>query len=165
MPTHSTPLQVTWRIALWSLVLGVIFAIASGIVHESSSSSTSEANQLHSVTTMGTSFSFTLALEGLLIGAVAGAVIGTLWFLPKYGRAAATVLLILVGGFAGLAAAGFIGAQTTMVVSGNSVSVEHGPPREMLVVGTVLGMVVTAVAVWGIRRSTRRQHQNTGIAA
>jgi hypothetical protein len=158
----SALLQAKWRVALWSVALGVIAAIPCGIVSESST--TAGVNQPGSVTKLGTSFDPASALVGFLLGAATGALIGTLWYLPGYGKAAAAALLTAVGGLVGLVVAALVGAQTHIVVTSNSVTADHGAPPGVLAVGFVLGLVTTALTLWGVRHWARGSRADTAVA-
>jgi hypothetical protein len=94
-----------------------------------------------------------------------GALIGTLWYLPRYGRAAAATLLTGVGGLAGLVTAALVGAKTTIVVTGNSVSADRSVPAGVLIGGFALGLAVTALALWGVLRSAPLRREGTALAA
>ena len=157
-PSHSR-----WRIALWSVTLGLIFALPSGIIVEGSS--TAGVNQPGPVTTLGTSFDPASALAGFLVGAAAGALVGTLWYVPRYGRATAVVLLTALGGLAGLVAVALVGAQTIIVVSGNSVSAYHGAAPGVLVAGFAVGAAATALALWGVLSYARHPRSGPAVAA
>jgi hypothetical protein len=133
------------------------FAAPSSVVFEGLG--TAEVNQAGSITTQGMTFDLASALAGLLLGTAAGAVIGTLWYLPGYGQTTAAVLLTAVGGLAGLVTAAVVGARTHLVVTDKAVSADHGAPPGVLVAGLALGLAVTALALWGVWRPVRRQQE------
>jgi hypothetical protein len=156
--THPS---VKWRVAFWSLAFGVIFAIPSGVVLESAG--TAAGNPSGSDITVGMSFDPSSALTGLLLGTAVGALTGMLWYLPRYGTATAAVLLTAIGGLAGTVTAALVGARTTVIVSGNSMSMEHGAPSGVLVLGFALGVVMTALALWSVRRSAWLQRADPAV--
>jgi len=149
MPITHSP--VKWRVAFWSLAFGMIFAIPSGVVLESAG--TAAGNPSGSSIAVATSFDSSSALTGLLLGTAVGALIGTLWHLPRHGQATAAVLLTAIGGLAGTVTAALVGARTTVIVSANSMSMEHGASSGVLVLGFALGVVMAALALWSVRRS------------
>jgi hypothetical protein len=154
MSTHSLhSSQAKWRIVLWSLTIGLVFAIPSGVSIESSNSLNGDQGTGAFVPVK--SFHFSSALAGFLVGAMTGCVISALRYLPKIGPALVAVFLTGIGGLAGTMIAALFGARTTIVVTGNSVRGEHGAPDEILVVGAILGATLTALAMWGIYRSER----------
>ena len=132
------------RVLIWSISVGLLFAAISGI----QSSGGAESNQAGASASLQTFFAPEAAFLGFLPGALFGALVGTLWGRPGFCGVLGFVLVTLLGGVAGLMAAGLLGADTRMVVSTNSVYVDHGASPAVLVGGAVFGLVLSALGAW-----------------
>jgi hypothetical protein len=139
------------RIVASALAVGVLFAIATGV-----SVATSEPDANPRVApSVHTVFSPEFALVGFVLGSPIGAAIGFLWGRSGLVGVLGLLLVTLVGGFVGLMAAAFLGAETRTAVTETSVSMDHGAPAEVLIVGAVLGMIGGASVAWLFRPSKR----------
>jgi hypothetical protein len=128
-----------------ALVVGVLCAALLGMESTSSANGNGDmagASAVEIRVVPGLSF------LGFLIGAPFGGLIGAFWGRSGVVGIIGAVLVCLTGGFAGLTLAALLGAQTRIIVSGNSTSVQHGAPMPILVVGGSLGLILGALAVW-----------------
>ena len=89
---------------------------------------------------------------GFLAGAPLGALVGALWGRGGVRGVVGLVLVALVSGFAGLLAAGLVGAQTRVSVSGTSVEMDHGAPMPVLIAGAAIGTIFGVMAAWRFGR-------------
>jgi len=112
-----------------------------------------------------TVFAPDLAAFGFLLGAPVGGVVGSLWGRRGLGGAVGFALVTLLCGFAGLVAAGLLGAETRVTVSGNSRSVEHGPPTAVLLLGGALGTLLGALCAWRFGPSKRFEDSPPRLSA
>jgi ammonia channel protein AmtB len=149
---------IRYGVTLLSLVFGLATAILFGFGVGGSASLGPGGN----VTIMQPGFSPKLSLIGFVIGSAVGAVVGSLWRLPRYGKRIAVILLTMFGGIFGLLAAAVFAAPTTIVVSGNSLTYTHGRFGVVELVVALLGIAITVLTIW---RSDYSMRHRKAIAA
>jgi hypothetical protein len=88
------------------------------------------------------------AAFGFLLGAPLGGLVGFLWSRKGLGGAVGFALVTLACGFAGLVAAGLVGAETRVVVSDDGIEVNHGARPAVLMAGTIFGLALGALIAW-----------------
>jgi hypothetical protein len=137
------------RILKWSIFVGILFAVFSGLSFESAGHNMGvQANGPAAVAV----FSPLLSLVGFLFGATVGSLIGLLWLRGRVGHAVALLLVASVGGFIGLACAAFFGSQTKTTIIGNSIETVHGAPLLVMVAGALLGIFIGSLGAWWLSR-------------
>lgn len=159
-PTRLTPRQ---RLLIIDCAIGVgsLSAVLCG-VGLSSSGSAGPAGASARVETV---FAPGPAAGGFLAGALIGGLVGFLWGRGGLAGAVGFVLVTLLGGCAGLAVAGLVGAETRVTVSGNSVATDHGAPTPVLLGGAVLGIILGAIGAWYFGRTASSGDSRSGHPA
>lgn len=130
------------HVLTWSISIGLLFAAISGIGIQSSG----EHYQGETWAKFRPVFAPETAFIGSLVGAAFGALVRLLWGLPAFGRMIAGALVTLTGGIVGLMAAALLGAETTIIVSVNSVQGHHGTSPAVLGGGLILGLILGALS-------------------
>jgi F0F1-type ATP synthase assembly protein I len=148
----------TRHILTCAIAAGLLFAVVSNV--SVSGSAASGSGGATPGVEMG--YSPTVALIGFLPGALLGAGVGYLWSRQGTPSPFGLVLVTLMGGFAGLAAAALLGAQTVVAATNTSSSMEHGAPLVVLISGALLGIIVGAVCAWRLWQSTRFREPAAG---
>ena len=163
-PARATSRQ---RVVFCAVAVGLLSAAMFGIGVSSSSGSEAATGPDRPVSSVRveTVFDPALAVVGFLLGVPIGGLAGFLWGRKGLAGAIGFVLVTLLCGFAGLMAAGLLGAETRVIVSGNSVSSHHGAPPIVLLSGALLGTVLGAIAAWYFGRTTSSRDPRPALPA
>jgi hypothetical protein len=133
-----------YRVLVCGITVGILFAVIVGVDLSTSTGNPSDSGQWSIVPAV--------AALGFLVGGMIGCVIGNLWGRKGFSGAVGFTLVVAVCGFAGLAVAGFLGAETRITVTEHSRETEYGAPRPVLIAGAIVGLMIGAVVAWRFGR-------------
>jgi hypothetical protein len=137
------------RVVACALVSGLLFAVLNGLVAGQSPEGESDGAGASVRTELD--IAPAAALVGFLAGAPIGMVAGVLWARPGVAGLIGMAAVAAIAGLAGLAVAAWAGAESRVVATGTSISVEYGAPPPILFAGAAAGVALGGLLAWRLR--------------